>query len=177
MSRLLQAADRVRVWANGAPRATAHCLLACLAGALLGGCAAGAGHGMRTRTPTAGSGHAFSRGTLDPVFTPVQRLIARGATIFIADGCAACHSIGEGESTGPSFAGLNETTVKLANGRRVPVDERFLREALLDPQSHRVQGYRLAPMLGVVRRLHLRAHPTDVAALAAFLESIGSRGG
>jgi protein SCO1 len=113
-----------------------------------------------------------------PEFTPVQQLIARGATLFIADGCSSCHSIsGGGASAGPSFAGLNQAPVRLANGKRVWVDERFLSEALRHPRSHRVQGYPLAPMLAVVRRLNLRDRPADVSALAAFLQSSGSKGG
>jgi Cytochrome c len=151
-------------------------LLACVAGALLGGCGSNAG---RAQTHSASAPLASSRATRPgPEFTPVQRLIARGATLFIADSCASCHSIsGGGASAGPSFAGLNQAPVRLANGKRVWVDERFLSEALLHPRSHRVQGYPLAPMLAVVRRLNLRDRPADVAALAAFLESSGSKGG
>jgi mono/diheme cytochrome c family protein len=152
----------------------AGCLLACMAAGLLGGCAAAGGP---TRVPTASAPRESSNAASGPTFTPVQRLIERGANLFLTDGCDSCHSISGGSGMGPSFARLNETPVELADGRRVTVDEPSLREALLDPASNRVKGYPAAPMLAVVRRLHLRAHPTDVAALAAFLQSLGPKGG
>ena len=63
------------------------------------------------------------------------------------------------------------------DGRRVLVDERFLRDALLHPGGARIRGYDPAPMLRAVMRLALASHPQQVAALAAFIEQIGPEPG
>ncbi len=81
------------------------------------------------------------------------------------------------ESVGPDFAGFAGHAVTLADGRRVLVDEHFLREGLLHPEQAELKGYDPAPMLAAVRRLHLSGDPGQVAALAAFIEQIGPEQG
>jgi hypothetical protein len=63
--------------------------------------------------------------------------------------------------------------VTLADGRSVLVDERFVREGLLDPRANELRGYDPAPMVVALARLHLASHPRQVAALAAFIEQVG----
>jgi cytochrome c551/c552 len=109
-------------------------------------------------------------------FTHQQQLIERGAHLFLTDGCSACHAISGKQELGPSFARLAGNYVRLTDGHRVLVSERFLREALLDPHATEVKGYPLQPMLTAVARLHLQLHRADVDALAAFIEQIGPEG-
>ena len=52
------------------------------------------------------------------------------------------------------------------------VDERFLREALHDPERDRLKGYAPELMRKATMRLRL-ASPQEIAALAAFIEQIG----
>jgi mono/diheme cytochrome c family protein len=144
-------------------------LLACAAAGPLCGCGAGA----RTQSAATSSSEAQFTAPL----TPEQHLVERGAHLFVADGCSGCHAIGAGSGVGPSFATPGASRLTLTDGRRVPVDERFLREALLNPRATELKGYPLAPMLAAVQRLHLSDHPTDVAALAAFIEQIGPEDG
>jgi cytochrome c oxidase subunit II len=107
-------------------------------------------------------------------FTHQERLVERGARLYVSDGCSACHSIGARHGTlGPSFAVLAGNSVTLRDGRRVLVDERFLHAALADPASAEVRGYAPAPMLAAIRRLRLARDPAAIAALAAFIEQIG----
>ena len=80
-------------------------------------------------------------------------------------------------SVGPDFAGFAGHTVTLADGRRVLVDEHFLREGLLHPEQAELKGYDSAPMLAAVKRLHLAGESGQVAALAAFIEQIGPEQG
>ena len=65
----------------------------------------------------------------------------------------------------------------LANGRRVFVDERFLRQALLDPGANAVKGYPSAPMIRALARLDLAAHPQQTEDLIAFMEQVGPETG
>jgi hypothetical protein len=48
----------------------------------------------------------------------------------------------------------------------------FLREALLDPGRMPVKGYSSKLMGLAIARLDLGAHPYDVDALVAFMESV-----
>jgi cytochrome c2 len=110
-------------------------------------------------------------------FTHEERLVEQGARLAVADGCTACHLVGRSKSVGPNFAGFAGHAVTLADGRRVVVDERFLREGLEHPTRAELKGYDAAPMLAAVKRLHLAGEPGQVAALAAFIEQIGPEEG
>ena len=110
-------------------------------------------------------------------FTHEEQLVEQGARLAVADGCTACHLMGKSQSIGPDFAGFAGHAVTLAEGRRVLVDEHFLREGLLHPDKAELQGYDATPMLAAVRRLHLSGEPGQVAALAAFIEQIGPEEG
>jgi hypothetical protein len=109
---------------------------------------------------------------LEP-FSHEQRLVEQGAHLVVSDGCAACHLSAKGKAIAPSFASLAGHRVTLTDGRTVLVEERFLREALLDPRSTLIAGYDPAPMLAALRRLRLASEPQNVAALAAFIEQVG----
>lgn len=109
---------------------------------------------------------------LEP-FSHEQQLVEQGARLVVSDGCAACHLLAQGKAIAPSFASFAGHRVELADGRTVLVDERFLREGLLDPRRTLVKGYAAAPMLAALRRLHLSGHPQQVVALAAFIEQVG----
>jgi hypothetical protein len=110
-------------------------------------------------------------------FTHEQQLVEQGARLAVVDGCTACHLVGKSKSVGPDFAGFAGHGVTLADGRRVLVDERFLRAGLEHPGQAELKGYDAAPMLAAVKRLHLAGEPGEVAALAAFIEQIGPEQG
>jgi hypothetical protein len=142
---------------------------ALLAGAiLLGlcGCGASAGPG------TDGARRSTVPAYVTEPFTHEQQLVEQGARLVIADGCAACH-LGGSTRGAPSFSSFAGHRVTLADGRRIVVDERFLRESLLRPRTTELRGYDPAPMLAALVRVHLRERPQQVAALAAFIEQIG----
>jgi len=78
-----------------------------------------------------------------------------------------------GQGDRPEFRQLRGHRVELTDGHTAVVEERFLREGLLDPRRIVVAGYAAAPMLAAVSRLQLARHPQQVAALAAFIEQVG----
>jgi hypothetical protein len=110
-------------------------------------------------------------------FTAQQQLIEQGAHLVVSDGCSACHLNATGRSIAPSFASFAGHRVTLADGHRVLVNERFVREALLHPGKTQIKGYDPALMLAATGRLNLAGHPQQVAALAAFIEQIGPEPG
>jgi hypothetical protein len=125
----------------------------------------------------AGSSTASEPAYVTAPFTHEQLLVEQGARLAVVDGCTACHLVGKTQSIGPDFAGFAGHMVTLAEGRRVLVDEHFLRAGLLHPEQAELKGYDPAPMLAAVRRLHLSGEPGQVAALAAFIEQIGPEQG
>ena len=146
-------------------------LLASAALAALSGCG---GSGAQSTHPPLPSPERES--AAEP-FTPHQRLIAQGARLIVADGCAACHLMRTGKNIGPSLSSFAGHYATLASGHRVLVDERFLREALRNPRKDPLRGYDPAPMVRAVERLHLRGQPQQIAALAAFIEQVGPEPG
>jgi cytochrome c oxidase subunit 2 len=63
-----------------------------------------------------------------------------GEALFQAQGCTSCHAAGASQR-GPQLAGLFGTTVHFEDGGTAVADENYLRESILDPQAHLVQGY------------------------------------
>lgn len=131
------------------------------------------GCGSQASSPRQGSSASTEPGYVSEPFTHEQQLVAQGARLIVTDGCSACHLIGRNARIAPSFTGFAGRYVTLAGGRRVLVDEQFLREVLLHPSDAPISGYDPEPMLSAVRRLHLNDEPEQVAALAAFIEQIG----
>jgi cytochrome c oxidase subunit 2 len=130
------------------------------------------------------SGHTSSQGSLTSAepsyvsepFTHQQLLVEQGARLIVSYGCSACH-LSAGRKLAPSFASLAGHRVTLTDGRRVLVDEHFLREALLHPDREQIKGYDPAPMRRATKHLHLASYPQQVEALAAFIEQIGPEPG
>jgi hypothetical protein len=140
-----------------------------LAGVLLlalAGCGAGSSGGASSRTSSVPA-------YVTEPFSHQEQLVAQGARLVVADGCAACHLSAKGKPIAPSFASLAGHRVALTDGHTVLVDERFLHEALLDPRRTLIKGYDPAPMLAALARLHLDSEPRLVDALAAFIEQVG----
>jgi hypothetical protein len=165
MARLVPDGRRVaRPWrVAGAP----------LAAVLLSLAGCGASGGTGGQTSQASTVPAY----ISEPFTHQQRLVEQGAGLVVSDGCSACHLMAVARRLAPSFASFAGRRVTLVDGRRVLVDERFLRDALLHPGSAQIRGYASAPMLRAVMRLQLASHPRQVAALAAFIEQIGPEPG
>jgi cytochrome c551/c552 len=65
---------------------------------------------------------------------------AGGAELFQQKGCVACHQM-NGKGPGPSLAGLYGTTITLESGEEVRVDEQYIRNSILAPQSQIHAGY------------------------------------
>jgi len=64
-----------------------------------------------------------------------------GALTFNQMGCATCHSTDGSIKVGPSFLGLFGRQEKITNLGTLSVDENYIRESILEPQSKIVQGF------------------------------------
>ncbi|HEX4109295.1 MAG TPA: cytochrome c [Solirubrobacteraceae bacterium] len=96
-----------------------------------------------------------------------------GSTLYLNDGCEACHSLNGQRGVGPSFQSLGNSFARLRDGHRVLVTFAFIREAIATPAKAPIAGYPLAPMRQASARLGLAHRPKDVAALADFIEADG----
>jgi cytochrome c oxidase subunit 2 len=65
----------------------------------------------------------------------------RGQVLYQESGCKACHSVDGSKGVGPTWDGLFESNVPLADGTTVAADEAFVRESILMPSAKVVKGY------------------------------------
>jgi cytochrome c oxidase subunit 2 len=64
-----------------------------------------------------------------------------GAQLYTSKACATCHSTDGTPGVAPSFLGKFGSEEELVDGSKVLVDENYVRESILNPQSKVVLGY------------------------------------
>ena len=64
-----------------------------------------------------------------------------GKSLYEKKGCNACHTVDGTPRVGPSFFHDFGTTVPLSDGSKVQMDENYIRESILSPQSKSRPGY------------------------------------
>ncbi|HYI96918.1 MAG TPA: cytochrome c oxidase subunit II [Bryobacteraceae bacterium] len=64
-----------------------------------------------------------------------------GQLVYENKGCATCHSLDGTRGQGPTWKGVFGQTRQFADGSSAVADENYIRESVLDPQKHIVQGY------------------------------------
>ena len=67
-------------------------------------------------------------------------LASKGDKLFQDLACVNCHKA-DGSGRGPSLQDLPGKTVELEGGQKITVDDDYLRESILSPQSKIVKGY------------------------------------
>jgi cytochrome c oxidase subunit 2 len=72
--------------------------------------------------------------------TPGESLASAGAKRFVEHACNTCHAEKPG-ARGPSLNGVFGKQQRLANGQTVLVDEAYVRDSIVNPQSKLVDGY------------------------------------
>lgn len=111
-----------------------------------------------------------SASTLGPV-TVTPALVARGKTLYTADGCIACHSLTGSAGAGPTVKGLAGSRVTLADGQTVTADDAYLEESITNADAQIAKGYRAGVMPAAIAGHHLGSKPDDLRALIAFIKS------
>lgn len=64
-----------------------------------------------------------------------------GQLVYENKGCATCHSLDGSRGQGPSWKGIFGQTHSFIDGTSAVVDENYIRQSILEPQQHIVQGY------------------------------------
>jgi cytochrome c oxidase subunit 2 len=99
-------------------------------------------------------------------------LVARGRSLYTADGCSACHSLNGSRMTGPTWKGLAGSRVTLANGRTVVATAGYLTRHIVEPNALTVRGYPGGVMAQAIEGFDLGRKPADVRAIIAFIQSV-----
>jgi cytochrome c oxidase subunit 2 len=86
--------------------------------------------GAASQVPSASE--ALDRG--DDLATQGQRLAG-------SLGCLACHSVDGSKGIGPSWQGLYNEPVTLADGTSIKADEGYIKDSILNPGAKIVKGY------------------------------------
>ena len=103
------------------------------------------------------------------VATPA--LIARGRSLYGADGCSACHSLSGKAGVGPSLNAIAGRKVTLTSGETITSDDAYLAESIVSPDAQIVKGYGAGIMSAAIAGHDLAGNPDDVRALVAFIKS------
>ena len=91
---------------------------------------------------------------------------ANGSELFNSLDCIHCHQM-NGRGPGPSLAGIYGTSITLASGESVTVDEEYIRTSILDPRAQIHEGYQpmMPPFAG-------RVNDEELAALVEYIRSL-----
>lgn len=97
---------------------------------------------------------------------PGMSLAARGERLFSELACNTCH-LSDGRGRGPSLVNRFGASEQLASGSAVSVDEAYVRESILRPQSKIVAGYQ--PLMPTFQGL---VSEENVMALVEYVKSL-----
>ena len=64
-----------------------------------------------------------------------------GKSLYVEKGCNACHTVDGSAGIGPTYKGSFGSMRDLEDGTQVLVDENYIRNSILNPQSQISQGY------------------------------------
>src|SRR5262249_8509913 len=104
-------------------------------------------------------------GTPTAALTPVER----GQKLLSEKGCTACHTVTGQVVVGPSLKGIFGHEVELEGGKKITVDENYIRESLMDPQAKLVKGFQ--PVMPTFKGT---LTDDEVNSLVAYIKSLSN---
>ena len=97
-------------------------------------------------------------------------MAARGEQLFQQLGCVSCH-LPDGPGRGPSLGGKFGSQETLGNGAVIAVDDAYVRESILTPQTKLVAGYQ--PLMPTFQGL---VNEEGVMSLIEYIKSLPATG-
>lgn len=64
-----------------------------------------------------------------------------GRSVFISNGCAACHGSDGAGGVGPTLVALIGSTSEFIDGTSIVADRDYVIESIMDPAARKVAGY------------------------------------
>lgn len=101
---------------------------------------------------------------------PETSLASAGKALYADKGCIACHAVDGSTLIGPTWKGLYQSEVVLADGTRVVADEAYLAESMLQPSAKTVANFPPGLMETVIKPNSLSGEEVD--ALVAYIKSL-----
>jgi cytochrome c oxidase subunit II len=92
---------------------------------------------------------------------------AAGQQLYQTLGCASCHGANGEGGRGPTLAGVFGRTATLQSGETITVDEKYIRESILNPQAQLVVGF--GPIMPTFQG---QVSEDQVMQLVAFIKSL-----
>jgi cytochrome c oxidase subunit 2 len=93
--------------------------------------------------------------------------------LFAGDAqCISCHK-DDGTGRGPVLAGIFGSTVELVDGRKVVVDDNYLRESIMTPSAKVVRGF---PNPTIMPTFQGMLSEENVMQLIAYIKSLKPAG-
>ena len=100
-------------------------------------------------------------------------LVQKGQQLAQQFGCVACHSITGQAGAGPTWKGLAGSQRELANGQKVPADDAYLRESIIQPDAKIAKGFAPGIMAGAVTANEAQIQAdNNLDALIAYIKSV-----
>jgi cytochrome c oxidase subunit 2 len=90
-----------------------------------------------------------------------------GQTLYRSKACFTCHNIDGTSAVGPAFNGIFGKPVVMVGGEQITVDENYIRESILNPQTKIVAGYQ--PVMPTYQGI---LNDKQVDALLAYIKSL-----
>lgn len=118
------------------------------------------------------------RGGFEPWLEQASDFLARmppaeaGGMLYQVRGCKQCHSVDGSPGTGPSFLGLWGSSERLRDGDSVTVDENYVRQSILEPQTRVTAGYQ--PVMPTYQG---RLKDEEIGAIIEYLKTLKGDGG
>ena len=92
---------------------------------------------------------------------------AAGRSVFISNGCAACHGSDAGGGVGPALVGLIGSKREFSDGSSLIADRNYAIESIMDPNAKIVAGYSIPmPMNNLSRE--------QVESIVDYLEEVAA---
>lgn len=101
-------------------------------------------------------------------------LVKLGGILHKAKGCISCHSLDGSKGTGPSWKGIWGQTHRFKDGGSAVVDENYIRESVLEPSKHIVEGFtnQMQSFQGQLKDRELLALMTFIRSLSANADDV-----
>lgn len=96
-------------------------------------------------------------------------IVKLGELVRVKKGCTSCHSVDGSKGTGPSWKGIWGQTHQFKGGGSAVVDENYIRESILEPAKHIVEGYanQMTSFQGLLTEREILALITYIKSLSA----------
>jgi cytochrome c oxidase subunit 2 len=101
---------------------------------------------------------------------PPEDPVEWGQWLYERQGCKGCHSVDGTIVVGPSFKGSFGTSMDMSDGSKVQMDEVYIRNSILNPQSQARASF--VAKINQMNSYANKLKEDEISALTAFIKSL-----